>query len=309
MIGNLGRKDRDGRQVRIEHRGRNLRLSRTGGVALRQEVRAGRIGLTANTLHGLRLSTALGPGTQVAMQGGRFVLRGRYGSGPVKFNLSKTGVSASLASGVGQLNLTHPARSSAKLFGVQVRGQKAAWMNIGAMIATALVLVLKLLILAVLSLLRVAARLGGALAVGLQRVQARRRLRKQERAFEALMGRVRERAAPIGPRDMRTSPAGGAAKQARLAELLARNGGAENSAEGTAAPAYPTSDDDALDDLAEAWQLAGSLFAGKADAEIVETVLALDEGCVAAGGRTVAQEEMLGVIAEAGGVRVVEAKG
>lgn len=309
MIGNLGRKDRDGRQVRIEHRGRNLRLSRTGGVALRQEVRAGRIGLTANTLHGLRLSTALGPGTQVAMQGGRFVLRGRYGSGPVKFNLSKTGVSASLASDVGRLNLTHPARSSAKLFGVQVRGQKAAWMNIGAMIATALVLVLKLLILAVLSLLRVAAWLGGALAVGLQRVQARRRLRKQERAFEALMGRVRECAAPIGPFDMRTSPAGGAAKQARLAELLARNGGAENSAEGTAVPAGPTSDDDALDDLAEAWQVAGSLFAGKADVEIVETVLALDEGCVAAGGRTVAQEEMLGVIAEAGGVRVVEAKG
>src|SRR6056297_2971462 len=63
MIGNLGRKDRDGRQVRIEHRGRNLRASRTGGVALRQEVRAGRIGLTANTSKGLRLSSALGPGT------------------------------------------------------------------------------------------------------------------------------------------------------------------------------------------------------------------------------------------------------
>ena len=87
MIGNLGKKDRDGRQVRIEHRGRNLRASRTGGVALRQEVRAGRIGLTANTAKGLRLSSALGPGTQVAMQNGRFVLRGVYGSGPLKFNI------------------------------------------------------------------------------------------------------------------------------------------------------------------------------------------------------------------------------
>lgn len=33
----LGRKDKDGKQVRIEHRGKYTRASRTGGVALRTE--------------------------------------------------------------------------------------------------------------------------------------------------------------------------------------------------------------------------------------------------------------------------------
>jgi hypothetical protein len=305
MIGNLGRKDRDGRQVRIEYRGRNLRASRTGGVALRQEVRAGRIGLTANTSKGLRLSSALGPGTQVAAQNGRFVLRGVYGSGPVRFNLSKSGLSASLASDVGRLNLTHPARSSAKVFGVQVRGKKAAWMNLGAMFASAVVVAVKLVVLAVIVLVRGGVWLGGAMAVAVQRLVARWRLWRKERAFEALMDTVRARATPIGPGDVRTVPDGDAAQMGRLAELLARNGGAAGSSDGASGSGDAVSDDDVLDDLAEAWRVAGALFAGKAAAEIVETVLALDEGCVAAGGRTVAQEEMLGVIAEAGGVRVV----
>jgi hypothetical protein len=307
MIGNLGKKDEDGRQVRIEHRGRNLRASRTGGVALRQEVRAGRIGLTANTSKGLRLSSALGPGTQVAIQGGRFVLRGVYGSGPVRFNLSKSGLSASLASDVGRLNLTNPARSSAKLFGVQVRGQKAAWMNVGAMLAAAVVMVLKLVVLAVIVLVRGLVWLGGAVAVGVRRLVARWRLWQKERAFEALMDTVSARATPIGPGDVRIVPDGDAAQMGRLAELLEMNGRAAGSSGDAGGSGSASPGDGVLDELAEAWRVAGALFAGQADAEIVETVLALDEGCVAAGGRTVAQEEMLGVIAEAGGVRVVVA--
>jgi hypothetical protein len=37
----LGRKDKDGKQVRIEHRGKYTRASRTGGVALRAEKKLG----------------------------------------------------------------------------------------------------------------------------------------------------------------------------------------------------------------------------------------------------------------------------
>ena len=59
MIGNLGNKDRRGRQARIGHHGRNLRVSQTGGVSLRHAVRSGRLGLSANSKHGLRLSRAL----------------------------------------------------------------------------------------------------------------------------------------------------------------------------------------------------------------------------------------------------------
>jgi hypothetical protein len=65
-------------------------------------------------------------GTQVAMQNGRFVLRGRYGKGPNKLNLSKTGVTVSTKNKLGTFNWIKPNRSSAKLMGVQVRGKKAA---------------------------------------------------------------------------------------------------------------------------------------------------------------------------------------
>ena len=310
MIGNLGKKDRDGRQVRIEHRGRNLRASRTGGVALRQEVRAGRIGLTANTSKGLRLSSALGPGTQVAVQGGRFVLRGRYGSGPMRLNLSKSGLSASLASDVGRLNLTHPGRSSAKVFGVQVRGKNAVWMNVAAMLVSALVLAVKLVVLFGIALFRGAVWLVGAIGAGMQRTAAWWRARRQERAFEALMAAVRARAERVGEDGAAAPSRGDAARIAWLTELLARNGRTATGDDGSpvdGAPGSATEAADYLDELAQAWRTAGALFAGKADDEVVELLLDLDDRCVAAGGRTVAQEEMLGVIAEAGGVRVERA--
>jgi len=100
-------------------------------------------------------------------------------------------------------------------------------------------------------------------------------------------------------------PNGDVVQQARLAELLARNSGAEDSLYAVGVSGSASTGDEVIDELAEALQVASALFNGKSEAEIVETVLALDEGCVAAGGRTVAQERMLGVISEAGGVRVV----
>lgn len=123
---NIGRKDEHGRQGRIEHRGRHLRASRTGGVALRTQTKMAGVNFTANTNRGVRISTSVGPGTQVALQNGRFVLRGRYGAGPLRFNLSKSGLTMSAKNRLGAFNLSNPNRSSAKIGGIQLRGEKAA---------------------------------------------------------------------------------------------------------------------------------------------------------------------------------------
>lgn len=58
----LGRKDKAGRQVRIEHRGRNLRASRTGGLAARAQTKLGTVNATVNTSTGVRLSTRVAKG-------------------------------------------------------------------------------------------------------------------------------------------------------------------------------------------------------------------------------------------------------
>jgi hypothetical protein len=122
----VGEKDRDGRQKRIEHTGRYLRASRTGGLSLRAQTRAAGINLTGNTNHGVRVSTRLAKNTQVAFQNGRFILRGRYGSDAAKFNLSKSGVTVSTKTPIGSFNWIRPGRSSAKITGVQLRGHNAA---------------------------------------------------------------------------------------------------------------------------------------------------------------------------------------
>lgn len=122
----VGEKDRSGRQKRIEHGGKYLRASRTGGVSLRAHARAAGVNLTGNTRHGVRVSTRLARNTQVALQNGRFILRGRYGSDAAKLNLSKSGVTVSSKTPVGSFNWVKPGRSSFKLGGVQVRGHKAA---------------------------------------------------------------------------------------------------------------------------------------------------------------------------------------
>ena len=125
MIG-LGKKDEDGKQVRIEHRGKYTRASRTGGVAVRAEEKLGPVNLTANSSKGLRASTRIANGTRVALQNGRFQLIGRWRSGPLGFNLSKTGVSASVKNKAGTFNFLKPQYSSFKLGGIQLRGRKAA---------------------------------------------------------------------------------------------------------------------------------------------------------------------------------------
>ena len=124
------RKDRDGKQVRIEHRGKYTRASRTGGFALRAEKRFGPVNATANTSTGIRLSSRVAQGTRIALQNGNFRLIGRWNAGPLGFNLSKTGVSASVKNQAGTFNFLKPQYSSFKLGGVQLRGKKAAQIHI-----------------------------------------------------------------------------------------------------------------------------------------------------------------------------------
>lgn len=107
MIG-LGRKDKDGKQVRIEHRGKHLRASRTSGIAARVEGKLGPVNVTANTRQGVRLSARVARGTHVALQNGKLRLIGRWNAGPIGFNLSKSGLSGSYKNGAGSFNLIKP---------------------------------------------------------------------------------------------------------------------------------------------------------------------------------------------------------
>ena len=122
----LGRKDKQGKQVRIEHRGKFTRLSRTGGAALRAEKKLRRVNVTASTSKGIRLSTKATKNVRVALQSGHFRLIGRWKSGPWGFNLSKTGVSASYKNKMGTFNFLKPQYSSFKFSGIQLRGRNAA---------------------------------------------------------------------------------------------------------------------------------------------------------------------------------------
>lgn len=162
---NVGKKDEQGRQRRIEHRGRFLRASRTGGVALRAQTKAAGVNLTANTSQGVRVSTSVGKRTQVALQNGRFILRGRYGAGPLRFNLSKSGVSLSAKNQFGSFNLTNPNRSSAKVAGIQLRGSKAANLQL---VYLAVTVVFQLVKFAVVALVFIARILWWAFGVFLQ---------------------------------------------------------------------------------------------------------------------------------------------
>jgi len=126
---NIGKKDEHGNQVRIEHRGKNIRVSRTGGVAARAQEKLGPVNVTVNTSKGARFSTRVAKGARVAFQNSRFQLIGRWRSGPLGVNLSKTGMSASIKNEAGTFNFIKPQYSSFKFAGIQVRGRKAAEMQ------------------------------------------------------------------------------------------------------------------------------------------------------------------------------------
>ncbi|MCG5549197.1 ComEA family DNA-binding protein [Halorhodospira halochloris] len=194
---NLGKKDTYGKQRRIEHRGKHLRASRTGGVALRAQARAAGVNLTANTRRGLRASVTPAKNTQVALQNGRFILRGRYGKGPTKLNLSKSGASLSSRNRLGSFNWFRPNRSSAKVLGIQVRGQKAAQVQLIYMVIAAIVGGVQLLVMAVVGLLRSAVALGQwfvdnarALPRRWRNARLQRQRRGVDRAVSEAIGRL-----------------------------------------------------------------------------------------------------------------------
>ena len=325
MLGNLGNKDRRGRQARIGHHGHNLRISRTGGVSLRHAVRTGRVGLAVNSQHGLRLSSALGRGTQVATQNGRFILRGRYGKGPVKFNLSKSGVSASLASDVGRLNLTNPGRSSAKLFGVQVRGRKAASINAFVLLATAIVAIIQMAAVLLVMAVKAGIWLIAFVADGVQQLLARCQDAKADRAFqsryEELQGFMAALDAARLPDDasrlrllghvlLTSDVKSSRALEARLHELTPqlRSKRQAVAMQSLAEPIRLGSEttDNMDEDRRQAWCLLAArlMFDQTPDEVVLDRFLALDDLCLAIGDKTEAQEDLLALIAEAGGLRL-----
>ena len=126
-------KNKDNPSKRIEYRGENVRVSRTGGV-----------GATINTKHGLRLHKRLFKGARMGFQNGNFQFIGRYNSGPFNFNISKNGVSTSLKNKRGSYNIFKPNYSSFKLGGIQVRGKNAATFQMIYMVIILFVNLIKL---------------------------------------------------------------------------------------------------------------------------------------------------------------------
>lgn len=115
---------------RIEYRGKILRVSRTGGVSATKTLSRDGYGATINTNHGVRLHKKLFRGARMGLQRGNFQFIGRYESGPLNFNVSKSGVSTSIKNKRGSYNLFKPNYSSFKLAGVQLRGKNAATLQL-----------------------------------------------------------------------------------------------------------------------------------------------------------------------------------
>lgn len=113
-------------QKRIEYRGENVRVSRTGGVAATKKFNGDGQAVTLNTKHGVRLHKRLFKGARMGFQNGNFQFIGLYHRGPFNFNISKTGISSSIKNKRGSYNFFKPNYSSFKLGGIQVRGKNAA---------------------------------------------------------------------------------------------------------------------------------------------------------------------------------------
>ncbi|MFO8155540.1 MAG: helix-hairpin-helix domain-containing protein [Thiohalospira sp.] len=313
---NIGRKDEHGRQKWIQHSGRHLRVSRTGGVALRARTRAAGINLTANTARGVRLSTSAGPGTQVAVQNGRFILRGRYKAGPLRLNLSKSGLSLSGRNNLGAFNITNPNRSSAKIAGIQMRGRKAAQLQGVYMALVAIGEGMKLLAVAAVGLIRfligaIDGLLRLLLAIPSMVARSRRALRN---------GYIRWRRHRLAP-TLRALPGEAEGALAALwavhlgwgrgytAEGLARILGEK--APPTLAAVAPWLDGELADALegehdldAVMAHLAEVLRREYASDALPELLLAMDEAGLVLGRRTRRQDRLLEVFADFAGLRM-----
>jgi hypothetical protein len=117
-------------QKRVAYSGKNVRVSRTGGVAVTKTFKKDGVGATLNTKHGLRLHKRLFQGARMGFQNGNVQFIGSYNRGPFNFNISKSGVSTAIKNKRGAYNLFKPNYSSFKLGGIQVRGKNAATLQL-----------------------------------------------------------------------------------------------------------------------------------------------------------------------------------
>jgi hypothetical protein len=115
---------------RVEYRGKNIRLSRTGGLSATKTFAGDGYGVTINTQHGLRLHKRLMKGARIGFQRGNFQFIGRYSRGPFNFNISKSGLSTSIRNERGSYNFFKPNYSSFKLGCIQLRGKNAATLQL-----------------------------------------------------------------------------------------------------------------------------------------------------------------------------------
>ncbi|ABI55861.1 hypothetical protein ACN2MM_03135 [Alkalilimnicola ehrlichii MLHE-1] len=323
----IGEKDRTGRQKRIEHTGRYLRASRTGGISLRAHTRVAGVNLTGNTRRGVRVSTRLAKNTQVALQNGRFILRGRYGSDAARINLSKSGVSVSTKTPVGAFNWVRPGRSSFKLGGVHVRGHKAAHLQGVYLLFAGLVALVGGLFKAV------AALLGGILG-GVQALVAwRERVRGERERLGLSAGEVagvgeqivRAQGVALDQEPQRDLFAGllfvvttlGRGRTVFDADAVGLQGADRGAGRALATDAAVAgqqlvrwlgereADRSPRRILGLLHQLALAFRARAPQSARAEALLALDDACLAAGPRTILQEEMIDLLAEALGVDLV----
>ena len=323
----IGEKDQDGRQKRIEHTGKYLRASRTGGVSLRAHTRVSGVNVTGNTSHGVRVSTRLAKNTQVAFQNGRFILRGRYGSDAAKLNLSKSGGSVSTKTPVGAFNWVRPGRSSFKMAGVHVRGHKAAYMQAVYLLFAMVAALISVVVQAVGLAFR-------GLGWGVQAIVARREQARQDQERLGLTasdvageGRsiLQAHGVYLDEEPHRDLFAGLVFTVVCLGRGWTRF---DPNAAGMGAPER-AGDHALVDDVQSAGeQISRSLQSGsdtespiptlgvmhhlatalarKVDASTrAETLLSLDDACLAAGPRTILQDEMIDILTESLGVDVL----
>ena len=299
---------------RIELRGEHLRASRTGGVSLRKQARLGQYNVTANTAHGVRLSRRIAKGTNLAMQNGQLRLRGRYGKGPTKLNLAKSGVSVSTRNALGTFNWTKPQYSSANVLGVNLRGRKAANMQLVFMLFQAVVLVFKVLAFLLVTVPPMLVALGGQVAEVCERVAARLRLRMQAAWLERTAAASRTALPALAGEEL----------QHALVYVVGYWGSghdveASNTKLNDALPPGEVGArlDAALDQLGTkdakkavlgmfAWLAARHVKQAPAS-EQAETLLRADELCLEAGGRTTIQDRMIAQFAQLANVALVPA--
>ena len=91
------------------------RASRTGGVNASVSPLKG---ITLNSKHGARVSKTY-KGLTLGLQKYNSVVRGRWSSGGINLNLSKSGFTLSTKGLFGTFNILKPNRSAATIFGIQ----------------------------------------------------------------------------------------------------------------------------------------------------------------------------------------------